>query len=78
MQPEISVVVPLYNEAPNVEPLVQKIFEAFRGQKRPLELILVDDRSTDETWTETHKPRKADARTRALRLHRQSGQSSAL
>ena len=31
---EISVVVPLYNEARNVEPLVQQIFEAFRGQKQ--------------------------------------------
>ena len=78
MKPEISVVVPLYNEARNVEPLVRKIFEAFREEKRPLELILVDDRSTDETWQEILKARRADARIRALRHERQSGQSAAL
>jgi dolichol-phosphate mannosyltransferase len=78
MLPEISVVVPLYNEARNVEPLVQKIFGAFREEKRPLELILVDDRSTDETWEEILKARRADARVRALRHHKQSGQSAAL
>jgi len=78
MQPEISVVVPLYNEAPNVEPLVQKIFEAFREEKRPLELILVDDRSTDETWAEILQARRADGRIRAVRHQRQGGQSAAL
>jgi len=78
MPPEISVVVPLYNEAGNVEPLVQQIFEAFRGEKRAIELILVDDRSTDETWEEILKARRADARIRAVRHQRQSGQSAAL
>ena len=78
MPPEISVVVPLYNEARNVEPLVQQIFEAFRGEKRAIELILVDDRSTDETWEEILKARRADARIRAVRHQRQSGQSAAL
>ena len=78
MSPEISVVVPLYNEARNVEPLVQQIFAAFREEKRPLELILVDDRSTDETWAEILKARRTDPRIRALRHQRQSGQSAAL
>jgi dolichol-phosphate mannosyltransferase len=78
MNPGISVVVPLYNEANNVEPLARKIFEALREEKRPIELILVDDRSTDETWQEILKARRADSRIRALRHQRQSGQSAAL
>ena len=78
MTPAISVVVPLYNEARNVQPLARKIFEAFREEKRALELILVDDRSTDETWQEILKARRADARIRALRHQTQSGQSAAL
>jgi dolichol-phosphate mannosyltransferase len=78
MNAETSVVVPLYNEARNVAPLVQKIFAAFREEQRPLELILVDDRSTDETWEEILKARRADSRIRALRHERQSGQSAAL
>ena len=76
--PEISVIAPLYNEAPNVQPLAQKVFEAFREEKRPIELILVDDRSTDATWQEILKARQADTRIRALRHQSQSGQSAAL
>ena len=76
--PAISVVVPLYNEASNVQPLARKIFEAFREEKRPIELILVDDGSTDDTWQEILKARRADSRVRALRHRTQSGQSAAL
>ena len=78
MNPGISVVVPLYNEARNVEPLAQRIFEALREEERALELILVDDRSTDQTWHEILKVRRADSRIRALRHLKQSGQSAAL
>ncbi len=38
----------------------------------------MDDRSTDETWEEILKARRADARIRAVRHQRQSGQSAAL
>jgi dolichol-phosphate mannosyltransferase len=78
MTPAISVVVPLYNEARNVQPLTRKIFEAFREEKRAIELILVDDGSTDETWQEILTARRADPRVRALRHRTQSGQSAAL
>jgi dolichol-phosphate mannosyltransferase len=78
MDPQISVIVPLHNEAPNVQPLARKTFEALRGEKHSIELILVDDRSTDETWEEILKARRADSRVRALRHRTQSGQSAAL
>jgi dolichol-phosphate mannosyltransferase len=78
MTPAISVVVPLYNEARNVEPLTRKIFESFREEKQAIELILVDDASTDETWQEILAARRADSRVRALRHRTQSGQSAAL
>jgi dolichol-phosphate mannosyltransferase len=78
MSPAISVIVPLYNEASNVQPLVAKIFEAFREEKRSIEVILVDDRSTDDTWQEILKARKADSRIRPLRHRSQGGQSAAL
>ena len=61
-----------------MQPLAQKVFEAFRKENRPIELILVDDRSTDETWQEILKARQADTRIRALRHQAQSGQSAAL
>ena len=78
MTPAISVVVPLYNEARNVQPLTRKIFEAFREEKQTIELILVDDGSSDETWQAILTARRADSRVRALRHRTQSGQSAAL
>lgn len=78
MTPAISVVVPLYNEARNVQPLTRKIFEALREGKGAVELILVDDGSSDKTWQEILAARRADSRVRALRHRTQSGQSAAL
>lgn len=46
-EPEISVVVPLFNEAENVAALVEEITAALAGRR--VELILVDDGSTDGT-----------------------------
>jgi glycosyltransferase involved in cell wall biosynthesis len=44
---EISVVVPIYNEEDNIQPLLEKVNEALVG--RSFELILVDDGSRDKT-----------------------------
>jgi dolichol-phosphate mannosyltransferase len=78
MVPEISIVSPLHNEVANVLPLAQQVFEAFRSERRPLELILVDDASSDGTWEKMLEARKADARVQPLRHLKQSGQSAAL
>jgi len=76
--PEISVVVPLRNEGPNILPLATAIFNALRQEPRGLELILVDDGSSDDTWQRILEARRADPRVRALRHPRSHGQSAAL
>ena len=50
MEPEISVVVPLRNESANVLPLTERIFAALEKVAGGVELILVDDASSDDTW----------------------------
>lgn len=45
----ISVVVPIYNEAENVQELHRQIMEACLSTQLPFEIILVDDGSTDGT-----------------------------
>lgn len=45
----LSVVVPLYNEADNVAPLVERVHAALADYGFPWELVLVDDGSSDET-----------------------------
>lgn len=47
MQPVVSVVVPVKNEAPNISPLIAEIRAALADV--PHEIIYVDDGSTDET-----------------------------
>lgn len=76
--PAFSVISPLWNETPNVEPLVRQILRAFEGRPRALEIILVDDASTDGTWERMQEAGRTDDRVRALRLARHSGQSAAL
>ena len=76
--PEISVVAPLWNEKLNVRPLAEQIFAALRQDPRSIELLLVDDASTDGTWEAILEVQKADPRVRAIRHLRNSGQSAAL
>jgi len=77
-RPELSVIVPLRNEAANVLPLVQQVLKALGELPRPMELILVDDASTDNTWDQLLEAQRQDRRVRPLRHLRHSGQSAAL
>jgi glycosyltransferase involved in cell wall biosynthesis len=47
---KVSVVVPAYNEADNIIPLMQEFSKMFSGSKMNGEVILVDDGSTDKTF----------------------------
>lgn len=51
-EPELSVVIPFYNEAANVAPLLVELREVLTSLGVPTELICVDDGSDDTTATE--------------------------
>ncbi len=74
---ELSVVVPVHNEAENVEPLVAEI-EAALDPTYEYEIIYVDDGSTDQTPTLLHALARRSPRLRVLRHTRCCGQSTAL
>jgi len=76
--PELSVVIPFWNEEPNVVPLADQVFRAFQREPATLELVLVDDASTDATWQQMLRAQQLEPRVRAVRLLRHSGQSAAL
>lgn len=76
-EPEISLVVPVYNEEENLGPLVGEIERAMERQPGSWELILVDDGSTDESLPLIRKLAAASARIRYLALASNSGQSAA-
>jgi glycosyltransferase involved in cell wall biosynthesis len=76
--PEISIIVPVFNEEGNVLPLAQEVAEAFSTVSRPFELVFVDDASTDATWERIRQARVVDSRVRGVRHERNSGQSAAV
>lgn len=46
---EVSLIIPTYNEAPNIQPLIEEIFLSFNKNNIDLEIIFVDDNSPDGT-----------------------------
>ena len=75
--PQISVVVPVFNEQDNVAPLIHEIVAALRGLV-PFEIVYVDDHSRDNTLA-TLKGLKAEVpELRVIRHVTQSGQSTAI
>jgi dolichol-phosphate mannosyltransferase len=78
VSPEISVVVPLYNEGANVKPLADRICEAMAKTKQPFEIILVDDGSKDDTWQQILEQARAHPEVQGVRHKRNVGQSAGL
>ena len=77
MQPEISVVVPMRNEGPNVEQLYRELTATLDAFGRPYELLMIDDGSTDQTFGTLAALRKGDPRVRVIRFRRNFGQTAA-
>ena len=78
MSPEISVVIPVCNEAENVVPLAQEIAAALRG-RTAFEMIFVDDGSSDDTAERVRAARVSGlTEVRLLRHSFRSGQSAAV
>ena len=74
--PELSVVVPCYNERANVAPLVAALEAALAGIA--WEVIFVDDSSPDGTASEVQRLAEADGRVRCIRRIGRRGLSSAV
>jgi len=77
MQPDISVVVPMKNEAPNVEQLFRELTAALEAYGRPYEIIAIDDGSQDETFALLAGLQATDVRLRVIRFRRNFGQTAA-
>ena len=75
--PELSVVVPVFNERDNVTPLVNEIVAALRGVV-PFEIVYVDDHSRDDTLAVLQALKATVPELRVLHHVSQSGQSTAV
>jgi glycosyltransferase involved in cell wall biosynthesis len=75
--PDLSIVVPLYNEEESVGPLVDAVRQAL-GDEPSWELVLVDDGSHDSTAQVAGALAAADSRIVLLQLARNYGQTQAM
>jgi len=75
--PDLSIVVPLYNEEESVGPLIDAVRDALAGH-RSWELVLVDDGSRDSTAQVAGAIAASDPRIVLLQLARNYGQTQAM
>lgn len=76
--PEISVVLPVYNEAPVLDELLLRIHRALEGAVRSFEIVVVDDGSYDGTWQRLTQLLPQYPALRAFRLSRNFGLQPAI
>jgi glycosyltransferase involved in cell wall biosynthesis len=76
-QPLLSIVVPVYNEAENLAPLHDAISRAVVPENISVEIILVDDGSSDGSWSQIEKLVAADPRVRGLKFAFNCGETAA-
>lgn len=76
--PDLSLVVPVFNEEENLPPLAAEIRTALDAEGISYEVLFVDDGSTDASPAVLRALAAADPRLRVVRLGRNAGQSAAL
>jgi glycosyltransferase involved in cell wall biosynthesis len=77
-RPLLSVVVPVFNEADSVTPLVKEIEEVFASLAAPCEAIIVDDCSKDGSWQRIVALTAERPWLKAIRFRSTRGQTAAM
>lgn len=74
----ISIVIPIYNEAPNVTPLYKTLTSTIRSLPHQFELIFVDDGSSDDSVKKLRQVARKDKRAKVIELARNFGKEIAV
>lgn len=78
MTTRLSIVVPFYNEAPNVAPFFARLVPVLEGLDMAWEIVCVNDGSSDDTLERLVQAHQADYRIKVLGLSRNFGKERAL
>lgn len=76
--PEISIVIPLYNEKDNIPVLYQELIQVIHNLNLSYQIIFVDDGSKDNSWEIINGLHAADAHVKGISFSRNFGHQSAL
>jgi undecaprenyl-phosphate 4-deoxy-4-formamido-L-arabinose transferase len=77
-RPDVTIVVPIYNEAATVDALYRRTVDALEQAQIDFELIFIDDGSRDGTFLKLEQLHDADPRVRVVRFKRNFGQHPAM
>ena len=77
-RPSVSVVVPVYNSAQTLRPLVARLTTVLASRGAAYEIILVDDGSRDDSGAVARALRLESASVQSIRLLRNYGQHNAI
>lgn len=76
--PEISIILPAYNEEENIRPIYDAVTTCLMDLCQSFEIVFVDDGSVDNTALEISKLKKKDNRVRLIKLVRNFGHQAAV
>jgi len=75
---QLSIVVPVFNEEENIEPLIREIHSVLAPLEKQFEIVAVDDGSKDGTFAALSRLYSAEPALKVIRLKRNFGQTAAL
>ncbi|MEX2273398.1 MAG: glycosyltransferase family 2 protein [Vicinamibacterales bacterium] len=75
--PDLSVVIPIHNEEPNLRELCREFTDVLSAAARSYEIILVDDGSRDGSFELLRDLQALDPRLRVIQFRRNFGQTAA-
>src|SRR5690554_4887139 len=78
MKSSVSIVVPVYNSAAILPELLAELDPVLKALGTEFEVILIDDDSTDHSWTVITELKREFSYIRAIRMMRNFGQHNAL
>ena len=73
---DISIIIPVHNEAQNIVTLHQKLQDVIRKMDKSCEMIFIDDGSRDESFSLLSQIAKNDSRVKVIQLLRNFGQTA--
>jgi glycosyltransferase involved in cell wall biosynthesis len=77
MTPDLSIVIPVRNESPNIKRLYDELTATLMSGHRSYELLVIDDGSTDDTFAQLAALQARDPHLRVIRFRRNFGQTAA-
>ena len=76
--PELSVIIPLYNEEENIRPLMERLFTELTALPLAFEVLVIDDGSTDGSYRALQREAAERPQLKVIRFRRNYGQTAAM